>query len=75
MDAQNALARSLLDGPDREAIKRRLSELYDYPRVSVPSHLVGTPARTNLAENPQRLPAGHEPHTLADRPWGVARVR
>jgi len=37
VDAQNALTRSLLDGPDREAIKKRLSQLYDYPRVGVPS--------------------------------------
>jgi prolyl oligopeptidase len=37
VDAQNALTRSMLDGPDRDAIKKRLSELYDYPRVSVPS--------------------------------------
>jgi prolyl oligopeptidase len=37
VEQQNALTRSLLDGPDREAIKKRLSELYDYPRVSVPS--------------------------------------
>ena len=37
VDAQNTLTRSLLDGPDREALKKRLSELYDYPRVSVPA--------------------------------------
>jgi prolyl oligopeptidase len=37
VDAENALTRSMLDGPDREAIKKRLSELYDYPRVSVPA--------------------------------------
>jgi prolyl oligopeptidase len=37
VDAQNALTRSLLDGPDRDAIKKRLSELYDYPRISVPA--------------------------------------
>ncbi len=36
VDAQNALTRSVLDGPDREAIKKRLAQLYDYPRVSVP---------------------------------------
>ena len=37
VDAENALTRSVLDGPDREVIKKRLSELYDYPRVSVPT--------------------------------------
>jgi prolyl oligopeptidase len=37
VDAQNALTRSLLDGPDRDAIRKRLSELFDYPRVSVPA--------------------------------------
>jgi prolyl oligopeptidase len=36
VDAQNALTRSLLDGPGREAIKKRLTELYDYPRVGLP---------------------------------------
>ena len=36
VDAQNALTRSYLDGPRREAIKARLTELLDYPRVSVP---------------------------------------
>jgi prolyl oligopeptidase len=36
VDAQNALTRSALDGPERDAIRRRLSELYDYPRVGVP---------------------------------------
>jgi prolyl oligopeptidase len=41
VDAQNALTRSLLDGPERDAIRRRLTELYDYPRLSVPSHKGG----------------------------------
>jgi prolyl oligopeptidase len=36
VEAQNALTRSFLDGPEREAIRKRLLELYDYPRVSVP---------------------------------------
>src|SRR6266850_3579679 len=36
VDAENALTRSYLDGPRREAIKARLTELLDYPRVSVP---------------------------------------
>src|SRR5205085_2660126 len=29
--------RSLLDGPGREAIKARLTRLYDYPRFSIPT--------------------------------------
>ena len=37
VDAQNALTRSALDGPDRDVIRKRLTELYDYPRVSVPA--------------------------------------
>ena len=34
--AQNALTRSQLDGPVRDALAARLTELYDYPRVGVP---------------------------------------
>ena len=37
VEQQNALTRSLLDRPEREAIKKRLTELFDYPRVSVPT--------------------------------------
>jgi prolyl oligopeptidase len=36
VEAENALTRSYLDGPRREAIKERLTRLVDYPRVSVP---------------------------------------
>ena len=36
VDAQNTLTRSLVDGPVRETIKKRLMELYDYPRVGLP---------------------------------------
>jgi prolyl oligopeptidase len=39
--AENALTRSLLEGPPREAIKKRLQELYDYPRVGLPEALNG----------------------------------
>jgi prolyl oligopeptidase len=35
-DAQNALTRSLLDGPLREGLRRELQVLYDYPRASAP---------------------------------------
>jgi prolyl oligopeptidase len=37
VDKQNALTRSLLDRPDREAVKRRLTELFNYPRLSTPT--------------------------------------
>jgi prolyl oligopeptidase len=37
VDRQNALTRSLLDRPERETIKKRLKELFDYPRLSVPT--------------------------------------
>jgi prolyl oligopeptidase len=36
VDAQNALTRSYVDGPPREAIKARLTELFDYARVGLP---------------------------------------
>jgi prolyl oligopeptidase len=36
VEAENALTRSYLDGPRREAIKARLTELVNFPRVSVP---------------------------------------
>ena len=34
--AQNALTRSVLDGPFRERLRTRLTALYDYPRTGVP---------------------------------------
>jgi prolyl oligopeptidase len=36
VEAENALTRSYLDGPRREAIKTRVTELLNFPRVSVP---------------------------------------
>ena len=36
VEAQNRLTTSFLAGPAREAIKKRLEQLFDYPRVSVP---------------------------------------
>src|SRR4051812_30981544 len=36
VNAENALTRSYLDSPRREAIKARLTELINYPRVSAP---------------------------------------
>ena len=36
VDAENALTRSYVDGPRREAIKARVTALLDFPRVSVP---------------------------------------
>ncbi|HXB54210.1 MAG TPA: prolyl oligopeptidase family serine peptidase [Vicinamibacteria bacterium] len=41
VEAENDLTRSLLEGPPREAIKKRLQELYDYPRVGLPEALNG----------------------------------
>ena len=75
VDAQNALTRSLLEGPDREAIRQRLTELYDYPRVSVPSRKGGryfytrNPGLLNQAILYVREPGGAErvlldPNTL-----------
>jgi len=37
VDQENALTRSLLDRPEREAIKKRLTELFNYPRLTVPT--------------------------------------
>jgi prolyl oligopeptidase len=36
VDAQNALTRSILDGPRRDTIRARLAELYNYPRTGLP---------------------------------------
>lgn len=36
VDAQNALTRSLLDGPERDALAERLTALFNYARSSVP---------------------------------------
>ncbi len=36
VEAQNTLTRGFVDGPTRDALKKRLAELFDYPRVSAP---------------------------------------
>ena len=36
VEAQNALTRSILDGPVRDALVAKLTRLYDYPRTGVP---------------------------------------
>jgi prolyl oligopeptidase len=41
VDAENGLTATFLAGPEREAIKKRLHELFDYPRVSVPERHAG----------------------------------
>ena len=41
--AQNDRFRKFVDGPEREALRKRLSQLIDYPRVSLPERL-GTAA-------------------------------
>jgi prolyl oligopeptidase len=37
VERQNALTRSLLDRPERETIRKRLTELFNYPRLSAPT--------------------------------------
>jgi prolyl oligopeptidase len=37
VEAENQLTRSVVDGPRREALVRRLTALYDFPRTSVPA--------------------------------------
>jgi prolyl oligopeptidase len=37
VDAQNALTRAFVDGPDRVALEKRLTDLYDYPRTGIPT--------------------------------------
>jgi prolyl oligopeptidase len=37
VDAQNRLTRSLLDRPEREALRARVKDLFDYPRLGTPS--------------------------------------
>ena len=41
VEEENALLRRFVDGPSREALRRRLAELYDYPRLSVPERRGG----------------------------------
>jgi prolyl oligopeptidase len=36
VEAENALTRSMLDGPARDALVARLTELFDYPRTTIP---------------------------------------
>jgi prolyl oligopeptidase len=36
VDAENALTRSFVDGPARDAMKKRLAQLLDFPRISAP---------------------------------------
>jgi prolyl oligopeptidase len=36
VNAENAITREFVDGPERQAIVRRLTELFDYPRTGVP---------------------------------------
>jgi prolyl oligopeptidase len=37
VEAENALTRSMLDRPEREAIRARITELFDYPKISIPT--------------------------------------
>ena len=36
VEAENALTRSMLDGPARDALVARLTDLFDYPRTTIP---------------------------------------
>jgi prolyl oligopeptidase len=36
VEEENEILRTFVDGPTRDALRRRLAELYDYPRISVP---------------------------------------
>jgi prolyl oligopeptidase len=36
VDAENRLTRSALDRPERQTIRARLTELYDYPKIGIP---------------------------------------
>jgi prolyl oligopeptidase len=36
VEAENQLTRAVVDGPNRDALVRRLTTLYDFPRTSVP---------------------------------------
>jgi prolyl oligopeptidase len=37
VDEENALTRSFVDGPDREALVKQLTGLYNYPRTGIPT--------------------------------------
>jgi prolyl oligopeptidase len=37
VEEQNALTRSFIDGPEREALEKRLTALYNYPRTGIPT--------------------------------------
>jgi prolyl oligopeptidase len=41
VEAQNALTRSVLDGPARDALVRELTRLFDYPRTAAPQRRGG----------------------------------
>jgi prolyl oligopeptidase len=38
VEAENGLTHKLLDRPERAAIAKRLTELYDFPKIGVPRH-------------------------------------
>jgi prolyl oligopeptidase len=38
VEAENELTRSVVDGPARDELVKRLTKLYDFPRTSVPTH-------------------------------------
>jgi prolyl oligopeptidase len=52
VDAQNALTRSMLDGPERDALVRELTRLFDYPKTTA---LLRRGGRYFLTGNPGLL--------------------
>ena len=41
VEAENDLTRSVVEGPARDALVKRLTKLYDFPRTSVPARRGG----------------------------------
>jgi prolyl oligopeptidase len=78
IDAQNALTRSALDGPARDVLAARLTELHNYPRGSVPVKHGG---RCFFTYNPGLQNQGvlfvHDAGAPGDtrRRWSVGRYR
>src|SRR4051794_31138911 len=38
VDAENGITRRFIDGPTRERVRARLTELWDYPKIGAPRH-------------------------------------
>ena len=66
VEAENRLTTGFLAGPEREAIKKRLEQLFDYPRVSVPERHAG---RTFYSSNTRSGPAAPSRTYTTDWFW------